>query len=129
MKTEEQKVAEAIANATENHWFNPATIGRKLADQPFYTIDRIMEMITQIIRYQALRHNDELTTDSGIYNSGMTSEGLFLANELDKLIRQLAKQYKWENLSLPLEPGKLFKMAEPKIHQYNKHLVSDRYSN
>ncbi len=69
-KTKEIKVAEDLVNLTEDHWFNPAILARYLTDQPFYTVDRIMELVAQIIRWQANRHNDELNTEDGIYNSG-----------------------------------------------------------
>lgn len=102
-KTPEIRVAEQIANLVESHWFNPATMARYLMDQPFYTIDRIIELVAQIIYYDSKRHLDELGTESGIYNSGNTSEGLFLANELNIKLTELVNMYKWENLTLPKE--------------------------
>jgi len=94
MSSKELKVGEAIANAVEDHWFNPATIGRYLADQPYYTIDRILEMVTWIIEKQARRHELELV-------AGDSSEGLFLAYEIDKHIDKLKKQYVLDNVKLP----------------------------
>lgn len=94
MKTTETKLADQIANATEDHWFNPAVIGRLLANQPIYTLDRIMEMVAQIIRAQEIRHDTE-------WEHGRTSEGLFLAKELNKTIKAVKKKYKFENLNLP----------------------------
>jgi hypothetical protein len=76
-------------------------MARYLIDQPFYTVDRVMELVAQIIHQAAKRHKDELTTDSGIYNSGSTSEGLFVANELQATLEFISKHYKWENLQLP----------------------------
>ena len=99
-KTKEIKVAEQLVNLTDDHWFNPAILARYLTDQPFYTTDRIMELVAQIIRWQANRHNDELNTEDGIYNSGLTSEGLFLANELSKTLDKLNKKYVWENIKI-----------------------------
>ena len=94
MKTTETKLADQIANATEDHWFNPAVIGRLLANQPIYTLDRIMEMVAQIIRAQEIRHDVE-------WQNGRTSEGLFLAKELNKTVKLVAKKYKLENIKLP----------------------------
>ena len=68
-----------------------------------------MELVTQIIRWQSNRHNDELNTQDGIYNSGQTSEGLFLANELNETLNRLIKEYKWENIKLPVDPDKVIK--------------------
>jgi hypothetical protein len=115
-KTREVKVAEQLVNLTEDHWFNPAILARYLTDQPFYTVDRIMELVAQIIRWESNRHKDELTTDTGIYNSGQTSEGLFLANELNKTLNKLIKTYKWENLKLPSDPDKVIRRL-PKVEE------------
>ena len=115
-KTREVKVAEQLVNLTEDHWFNPAILARYLTDQPFYTVDRIMELVAQIIRWESNRHKDELTTDTGIYNSGQTSEGLFLANELNKTLNTLIKTYKGENLKLPSDPDKVIRRL-PKVEE------------
>jgi hypothetical protein len=93
-KTPADKVADQLVELTENHFFNPAIFGRVLADQPIYTTDRIMEMVAQIISYQAKRYKTEAT-------NGKTSEGLFLAKELDRMLKHLTDSYKWNNLKLP----------------------------
>ncbi len=115
MKTPEQKVAEQLVNLTEDHWFNAASLARYITDQPYYTTDRIMELVAQIIKWGGRRHEDELTP-SGIYESNSSSEGLFLANELSKTLDRLTKNYVWENLKLPVDPqkeiAKLPKVAE-----------------
>jgi hypothetical protein len=116
MKTREIKVAEALVNLTEDHWFNPAILARYLTDQPFYTVDRIMELVAQIIRWEANRYTDELDTEDGIYNSGLTSEGLFLANELNQTLTKLIKTYKWENIKLPADPDKFIRRL-PKVEE------------
>lgn len=92
--TPEIKVAEQIANLTESRWFNPASIARYLADQPYYTIDRIVEMIAHIINMQAQRHDTEMV-------KGHTSEGLFLAGEIDKFIDRIKDKYVFDNITLP----------------------------
>ena len=115
MKTPEEKVIEQIANLAESHWFNPAVFGRQLSEQPFYTLDRLMEMVVHIIRGQAIRHHNEI--------SGDTTEGLWLANELDKHIQSLQKQYKFSNLKLPQTPKEqkkfLKNMPDPTVSRYS----------
>jgi hypothetical protein len=126
-KTREIKVAEDLVNLTEDHWFNPAILARYLTDQPFYTVDRIMELVAQIIRWQANRHNDELTTESGIYNSGQTSEGLFLANELNETLNKLIKTYQWENIKLPVDPDKVIaKLPKVAGQEYRYSWLHDK---
>ena len=114
-KTPEQKVAEQLTNLTEDHWFNAASLARYLTDQPYYTTDRIMELVAQIIKWGGRRHEDELTP-SGVYQSNSSSEGLFLANELSKTLDELTKTYQWDNLKLPVDSkkaiAKLPKVAE-----------------
>ena len=121
MKTREIKVAEQLVNLTEDHWFNPAILARYLTDQPFYTVDRIMELVAQIIRWEANRYNDELDTEDGIYNSGLTSEGLFLANELNQTLNKLIKTYKWENIKLPVDPDKVIAKLPKAEEQSYRH--------
>ena len=45
-KTPTDKVAESLVNLIETAYFNPAQIGRYLSEQPYYTTDRTMEMLT-----------------------------------------------------------------------------------
>ena len=120
-KTREIKVAEALVNLTEDHWFNPATLARYITDQPFYTVDRIMELVAQTIRWAANRHNDELEIENGIYNSGLTSEGLFLANTLNETLNELIKTYKWENIKLPADPDKFIRRLPKVAEQSYRH--------
>lgn len=94
MASKEDKVAKDLADITENHWFNPAYMARQLSDQPIYTIDRLMELVAQIVHYQSQRYDNE-------YQNGRTSEGLFLAQQLNNQVKQLKKKYKFNNLSLP----------------------------
>jgi hypothetical protein len=105
-KSPEIKIAEQLVNLTESHWFNPAILGRILSDQPYYTLDRIMELVAHIIRNQSIRHSQEAE------RNGNTTEGLLLANELEKHIQTIRKQYQFKNLSLPKteeEAGKFIK--------------------
>ena len=92
MASKEIKVGELIANSVEDHYFNPATVGRYLAEQPYYTTDRVMELVLWVIEKQARRHDSE---------NNQTSEGLWLAAELDKVVDKYKKKYKFENIHLP----------------------------
>ena len=93
-KTTETKLAEQIANLTDDHWFNPAIFGRYLAEQPLYTIDRIMEMVAYIISEQA-------KTYQLLKVKGTSSEGLLLANELNECIKAYQEITNLSNLTLP----------------------------
>ena len=125
MKTPEQKVAEQLTNLTEDHWFNAASLARYLTDQPYYTTDRIMELVAQIIKWGGRRHEDELTP-SGIYESNTSSEGLFLANELSKTLDKLVKTYKWENLKLPVDSKKaIAKLPKLEEQSYRYSWIHD----
>jgi len=108
MKTPEIKVAESIVNLTESHWFNPTVFGRYLAEQPMYTIDRIMEMVVSIISEQSKIH--------GRNNS--TSEGLMLAVELNKCIKAYQEDNQLNNLTLPTRSFKVSKREEVKTHTF-----------
>ena len=92
--TPEMKVAEQLANLMESHWFNPAVLGRRLSDQPYYTLDRVMELVAHIIKNQSIKHKTEA-------ENGNTTEGLLLANELQSHMERISKQYKFKNLKLP----------------------------
>jgi hypothetical protein len=93
-KTTEIKLAEQIANLTDDHWFNPAIFGRYLAEQPIYTIDRIMEMVAYIISEQAKTYQVQKVR-------GTSSEGLLLANELNECIKAYQEVNVINNLKLP----------------------------
>ena len=106
-KTPEQKVAEQLTNLTEDHWFNPAIFGRYLAEQPMYTIDRIMEMVASIISEQSKIH--------GVH--GFTSEGLMLAVELNECIKAYQEVTQLNNLKLPARYFTIKKREEPIVRQ------------
>lgn len=93
-KSQEIKVAEQIANLTDDHWFNPTIFGRYLAEQPIHTIDRIMEMVASIISEQA-------KTYQLLKVNGTSSEGLLLANELNECIKAYQEHTVISNLKLP----------------------------
>jgi hypothetical protein len=54
-KTDEQKLVEQIAQAVDNHWFNPSLAAQILVNYPLYTQDKIMELMAEIIKLQAGR--------------------------------------------------------------------------
>ena len=94
MKSKESKIAELLVNACEDHFFNPAVFGRYLSDQPYYTVDKVMEMIVQVINNLSNRHETEIV-------DGKSSEGLLLANELRYAIRAIRETTEINNLKLP----------------------------
>ena len=105
-KTIEIKVAEQLVNLTDDHWFNPTIFGRYLADQPVYTIDRIIEMLASVISeidkvYELLKV------------SGTSSEGLLLANELNECIKAYMEVNVISNLKLPKPTVYNVKREEP----------------
>jgi hypothetical protein len=100
MKTKEQKLADDLANVVEDHWFNPAILAHLLSNQPHFTIDRLMEVVAHLLKFNSKRYKVD-------FEQGTTSEGLFLANELNAKLSILSKQYKWENISLPKETKKV----------------------
>ena len=111
-KTIEIKVAEQLVNLTDDHWFNPTIFGRYLADQPVYTIDRIIEMLASVISeidkvYELLKV------------SGASSEGLLLANELNECIKAYMEVNVISNLKLPKPTVYHIKREEPgRIKQF-----------
>ena len=105
-KSPEIKVAESLTNLMDDYWFNPTVFGRYLAEQPLYTIDRIMEMITSIISEQAKVY--EL-----LRLKGTSSEGLLLANELNECIKAYQEVNVISNLKLPKPTVYNIKREEP----------------
>ena len=111
-KTQETKLAEQLANLADDHWFNPTIFGRYLAEQPLYTVDRIMEMVSYIISEQAKTY--EL-----LRIRGTSSEGLLLANELNECIKAYQEVNVISNLKLPKPTVYNIKREEPvKSKQY-----------
>lgn len=94
MKTKESKIAEQLTNAVEDHFFNPAVFGRYLSDQSYYTVDRVMEMLVQVIHTMSNRYE----TEAG---NGKSSHGLILANELKHAIKAIKELEDLSNLKLP----------------------------
>jgi len=105
-KTQEIKVAESLVNLMDDHWFSPTIFGHYLAEQPLYTLDRIMEMIVSVISEQAKMYE--------FYsNRGTSTEGLLLANELNECIKAYQESNQLNNLKLPSRSFKVPKREEP----------------
>ncbi len=96
MQSKEQKIGELLANSVEDHFFNPAALGRYLAEQPIYTMDRVMEVVAWVIEKQARRYERE------VENGGMVSEGLALAYKLDQVVDKIKDKNTFNNLKLPI---------------------------
>jgi hypothetical protein len=81
-KTDEQKAVEVLVSAMDNHWFNPGIFANLIVnEQPLYTQDKLVELMSWIILYQSRRFRDEAEHD-------ITSEGLILANVLAEVIEE-----------------------------------------
>jgi pyrimidine operon attenuation protein/uracil phosphoribosyltransferase len=109
-KTQEIKVAELLVNLSDDHWFNPAIFGRYLAEQPLYTVDRIMEMVAYIISEQTKTYELQRVR-------GTSSEGLLLANELNECIKAYQEVTVINNLTLPKPTVYHIKREEPVIQR------------
>lgn len=84
-KTEEQKAVEVLVKALDNHWFNPAIFANLIVnEQPLYTQDKLIELISYIVQYQTERFH-ELTSLGQV--DGL-SEGLVLATVLNDVIEE-----------------------------------------
>ena len=95
MQSKEQKVGELLANSLEDHFFNPAALGRYLADQPLYTLDRVLEVVAWVVEKQARRYEREVET------GGTVSEGLAISYKLDTVIDKIKAKNNFNNVRLP----------------------------
>ena len=96
MKSKERQIAELLCNSVEDHFFNPATLAGYLADQPTYTLDRIVEVLAWVIEKQARRYDRE------VGRGGMISEGLIISSELDKVIDKIKESNDLQHVKLPI---------------------------
>ena len=115
MKNKEQQIGELLANSVEDHFFNPAAVGRYLAEQPTYTIDRVMEVVAWIVEKQAERYRREIA------NNGTVCEGLIIANMLDKVIDKIKVSNDLKSVQLPITPKERgeFVKSLPNIEEKN----------
>lgn len=94
MASKETKVGELIANSAEDHWFNPATLGHYLSQQPNWTIDRVMEIVLWIIEKNARIYEAK----AGYQD---VSEGLALAYKLDGIIDRIKQTNDFKHIKIP----------------------------
>lgn len=94
MQPREIKLSDHMASCVEDHYFNPAVVGRRLSNQPIYTVDQIMELVVHIIYSMKERYEVEA-------EGGNTSEGLILANNLHKAIQIVNKKAGFNNITIP----------------------------
>lgn len=94
MQPREIKLSDTIASCVEDHYFNPAVVGRRLSNQPIYTVDQVMELVVNIVFAMKQRYDVEL-------EGGNTSEGLILANNLHKAINIVKSKREFENITIP----------------------------
>ena len=115
MKTKEHQIGELLANSVEDHFFNPAALGRYLAEQPIYTIDRIVEVVAWIIEKQAERYRREVAND------GTVCEGLIIANHLDRVIDKIKVSNELKSVQLPITPKERgeFVKSLPEVKEQN----------
>jgi len=92
--SKEIKVGELLANSVEDHWFNPATLGHYLSQQPNWTIDRVMEVVLWIIEKNARIYE-------GKAGKQEVSEGLALAYKLDQLINRIKATNQFNHIHIP----------------------------
>ena len=118
-KTPEIKIAEQLTNLMDDHWFNPTIFGRYLAEQPLYTIDRVMEMVVSIISEQAKTYQLHKIR-------GESTEGLLLANELNECIKAYQEVNVISNLKLPKPTVYHRKREEPVIHKQFGYTDEDK---
>jgi len=92
--SKEIKIGELLANSVEDHWFNPATLGHYLSQQPHWTIDRVMEVVCWIIEKNAGVYKDKVGKQD-------VSEGLVLAYKLDQLVDRIKEANSFNHIKLP----------------------------
>jgi hypothetical protein len=78
-KSDEEKLVEQLTKALDNHWFNPTLAAHLISNYPIYTQDKLMELMSEIIKHQAFRYQKEL-------EHNQTSAGLMLAGHLAEVI-------------------------------------------
>ena len=94
MASKETKLGELIANSVEDHWFNPATLGHYLSQQPNWTIDRVMEVVLWIIEKTARVYEQKAGHQE-------VSEGLAIAYKLDQLVDRIKEANQFNHIKLP----------------------------
>lgn len=84
-KSKEEKLAELMEECLNDHFFNPSLFANLMTtDYPLYTQERLMKLISNLIRYASRRFEYE-------WEAGETTEGLLLADALNDTLNQLGK--------------------------------------
>ena len=76
-KTVEEKLAEQIQLALDNHWFNPAILASLIVDENLYYQDKLNELVELIIKQQSMmyyRQWEHGYTNQGLMNSAYLQE-------------------------------------------------------
>ena len=84
-KTKEEKLAEMVEDYLSDHYFSTSLFADIVTtDIGTYTLDRLMELVSHIIKHAEVRFKYE-------WEAGNTSEGLLLADALNDTLKQLDK--------------------------------------
>ena len=78
-KTDEEKLVDLLEQVTNNYWFNPVVAAHLVANLSIYNQDRIVELISEVVKAQAVRFQNELEHDQ-------TSAGRMLAAHLAEVV-------------------------------------------
>jgi hypothetical protein len=78
-KTVEEKLAEQIQLALDNHWFNPAILANLIVDENLYYQDKLNELIELIIKQQSIMFTRQ-------WEHGYTNQGLINSSYLQEVI-------------------------------------------
>jgi hypothetical protein len=79
-KSNETKIAEKLTDALNDGTFSPAVMADYLiTHNSVYTLDRIMELVKYIIKYNSIKMRSE-------WDKGRTSEGLMMADALNDML-------------------------------------------
>lgn len=78
-KTDEEKLADTLEQVTNNYWFNPVVAAHLIANLSIYNQDRIIELISEVVKAQAVRYQNAV-------EHNQTSAGLMLAAHLAEVV-------------------------------------------
>ena len=78
-KTDEEKLVDLLEQVTNNYWFNPVVAAHLVANLSIYNQDRIVELISEVVKAQSIRFQNEIEHDQ-------TSAGLMLAAHLAEVV-------------------------------------------
>jgi hypothetical protein len=120
MQPRETKLADTVASCVEDHFFNTAAVARHLSNQPIYTVDKVMELVVNIVFSMKQRYDVELA-------EGNTSEGLILANNLHKAINIVKEKREFNNIKIPSPKQYKTKSIENLYQESNRKWLHEDY--